>query len=215
MQVPPTQRPDADIEMTQELLISAYMDGNGNGQPDVLLSPEGLQTWEMYHLIGDSLRSSELSFSGGSMLSRKISIALESEPALKPASVQPHLSPIHQRSDAQDLAPSRLQAPTAIQTPVISSDTPATSSAGLKRPGKRLGMIWPSLAMAAAVVSVVWVARPFFVPDQMMPPLQQVAVADPVKPVDPAAVNDYLQAHRQLSGPAAVRPASFTPGSSR
>ncbi len=181
MQVPPTHRSDADHEMTDELLISAYMDGSRDDQPGALLSQKGLQTWDLYHLIGDTLRSPELGFAGQSLLSQKISIALESEPVLKPELTQRSMS----------------------------------SSDGFKRPGKMRNVVWPSLAMAAAVASVIWVARPFFVPEQVIPPAQQVAVADPIKPVDPAAVNDYLQAHRQLSGPAAVRQVSFTPGASR
>lgn len=186
MQSPATQRPDAEMEMTEELLISAYMDGDHPGHPEGLLTQQGLQTWEMYHLIGDTLRSSELGFVGQASLSQKISRLIESEPVLSISSAQAQLSS-------------------------ASSPAPAT----LKQPGLLRKVVWPSLAMAAAVASVVWVARPFFVPDQSMTSVQQVAVADPVRPVDPSAVNDYLQAHRQLSGPAAVRQVSFTPGNSR
>ena len=179
MQVTSIQRSDVDAEIT-EALISAYMDGNQDIQPDVLQSRKGLETWEIYHLIGDTLRSAELGVTSQSSLSQRISIAVESEPALKPVPPLPNSS--HQP---------------------------------IKRPGMMRNVIWPSLAMAAAVASVVWVARPFFVPEQAITPVQQVAVADSVRPVDPAAVNDYLQAHRQLSGPAAVRQVGLTPGASR
>ena len=60
MQSPATQRPDAEMEMTDGLLISAYMDGNHPGHPEGLLTQQGLQTWEMYHLIGDVMRSDDL-----------------------------------------------------------------------------------------------------------------------------------------------------------
>jgi len=189
MQVPETQRPDADIELTDELLISAFMDGDHPDHPIGLQTPMGRQTWEMYHLIGDTLRSSELGFAGQASLSQKISQAIESEPTLSLIPTQ-----ARQVSDALPSAP---------------------SPDSLKPSGFLRRVAWPSLAMAAAVASVVWVARPFFVPEQSILPAQQVASADPVRPVDPAAVNDYLQAHRQLSGPAAVRQVSFTPGNSR
>ena len=186
MQSPATQRPDAEMEMTDGLLISAYMDGNHPGHPEGLLTQQGLQTWEMNHLIGDTLRSCELGFVAQASLSQNISQLIESEPAL---SVRP------------------------LQVEQSSASSPIP--ANLKQPGLLRKVVWPSLAMAAAVASVVWVARPFFVPDQSITPVQQVAAADPVRPVDPSAVNDYLQAHRQLSGPAAVRQVSFTPGNSR
>jgi len=186
MQAPATQRPDAEMEMTDELLISAYMDGDHQDHPEGIFTQQGLQTWEIYHLIGDTLRSSELGFVGQASLSQNISLAIESEPIMSVAS-----------------------------QPVRSTSAPLPAPAPLKQAGlmKRVG--WPTLAMAAAVASVVWVARPFFVPAQSITPAQQVAAADPVKPMDPSAVNDYLQAHRQLSGPAAVRQVSFTPGNSR
>lgn len=186
MQSPATQRPDAEMETTDELVISAYMDGDHPGHPEGLLTQQGLQTWEMYHLIGDTLRSSELGIVGQTSLSQKISLLIESEPTLS-------------------VTPSHVQQSQAL------SPAPAT----LKQPGLMRKVVWPSLAMAAAVASVVWVARPFFVPDPSITSVQQVAVADPVRPVDPSAVNDYLQAHRQLSGPAAVRQVGFTPGNSR
>ena len=212
MQSPATQRPEAEIEMTEELVISSYMDGDHQNHPPGLLTPKGLQTWEMYHLIGDTLRSSELGFVGQASLSQKISLMIESESALVSA------SSFDTRPNSSVHATGQAHASSAEQ-PALAASTPNASSrgvpAGIRRPGLMRRVVWPSLAMAAAVASVVWVARPFFVPDQMVSPAQQVAVADPVKPVDPSAVNDYLQAHRQLSGPAAVRQVNFSPGNTR
>lgn len=212
MQLPATQRPEAEIEITEDLVISSYMDGDHEDHPKCLLTPKGLQTWEVYHLIGDTLRSSELGFVAQASLSQKISLVIESEPALVcVTSSTPHANPgVQATSHAKAFS---------VSQPLSTASEPSAATinppSGLRQPGLMRRVVWPSLAMAAAVASVVWVARPFFVPDQGIMPAQQVAVADPVKPVDPSAVNDYLQAHRQLSGPAAVRQVSFSPGNNR
>ena len=77
-------------------------------------------------------------------------------------------------------------------------------------------VVWPSVAMAAAVASVVWVAKPLFVPE-LSAPATQTAKANTQSPVatnlEASAVRDYVTAHRQISGPSNVRPASF--GASR
>ncbi len=65
--------------------------------------------------------------------------------------------------------------------------------------------------MAAAVASVVWMARPFFVPEAGAP-VQQMASADPAGAKSPA-IRDYVTAHRQIAGPTGVRQVSF--GASR
>jgi hypothetical protein len=77
-------------------------------------------------------------------------------------------------------------------------------------------VVWPSVAMAAAVASVVWVAKPLFVPELSAPSAQtaNVTVQSPVATnLEASAVRDYVTAHRQISGPSNVRPASF--GASR
>jgi sigma-E factor negative regulatory protein RseA len=70
--------------------------------------------------------------------------------------------------------------------------------------------------MAAAVASVVWVARPLLVPE-MGQSNAQVAATPATNVVasnaDMPAVRDYVSAHRQISGPSAVRQVSF--GASR
>ena len=73
-------------------------------------------------------------------------------------------------------------------------------------------VVWPSVAMAAAVASVVWVARPLFVPELSAPSAQTAKVNAPssvVTNLEASAVRDYVTAHRQISGPSNVRPASF------
>jgi len=68
---------------------------------------------------------------------------------------------------------------------------------------------WPSLAVTAAVVSVIWVAQPIFQQGQS-PALAPMAIVDNPR-VDSVAL-DYADAHRHFSGPIAVRQASYTPG---
>jgi sigma-E factor negative regulatory protein RseA len=71
---------------------------------------------------------------------------------------------------------------------------------------------WPSLAIAAAVASVIWVAQPLLsTEDAASPALALTESAE----LDPAIVHDYMDAHRQLSGPIAVRQASHLPGAER
>jgi sigma-E factor negative regulatory protein RseA len=66
-----------------------------------------------------------------------------------------------------------------------------------------------SLAMAAAVAAVVWVVRPFFAPEMGGSNVQSsVAMSAPANPSAEVAP-DYVAAHRQLAGPAAVRQVSF------
>lgn len=64
---------------------------------------------------------------------------------------------------------------------------------------------WPSLAMAAAVAAVVWVAQPLFLGEEPQP------VAAVSSPPSVTAVSDYTSAHRHFSGPLTVRQASFEP----
>lgn len=79
---------------------------------------------------------------------------------------------------------------------------------------RRYGL--PGLAMAAAVASVVWVARPLIAPE-MNNAASQMASASTANVVasnaDMPAVRDYVSAHRLVSGPSAVRQVSF--GASR
>ncbi len=153
--------------------ISAWMDGDEQASmPDVLKTEQGKETWQLYHLIGDALRTPELALPPTVEFSSRVSQAIAAEPTI--------------------LAPGALAA--------------GQSTSWMRRYG------WPSFAMAAAVASVVWVARPFLVPE-MSDSAPQVAVSSPARIVasnlDPSTVQSYVSAHRQVSGPAAVRQVSF------
>ncbi len=153
--------------------ISAWMDGDEQASmPDVLKTEQGKETWQLYHLIGDALRTPELALPPAVEFSSRVAQAIAAEPTI--------------------LAPGALA-------------TEQTTS-WMRRYG------WPSFAMAAAVASVVWVARPFLVPE-MTDTAPQVAMSAPASIVasslDPSSVQSYVSAHRQVSGPAAVRQVSF------
>lgn len=157
--------------------ISAWMDGDQNvTMPDVLQTDQGKNTWQLYHLIGDALRTPELAMPAPDAFSNRLAAALAAEPTI--------------------LAPHALNS--------------AKSVSWVKRYG------WSGFAMAAAVASVVWVAKPFFVPE-MSDMSSQVASVTPASVVattlDPSAVQPYMNAHRQVSGPSSVRQVSF--GASR
>ncbi len=153
--------------------ISAWMDGDEQASmPEVLKTEQGKETWQLYHLIGDALRTPELAQPPATDFSSRVAQAIAAEPTI--------------------LAPHAL---------------PSQHNASWMR---RYG--WPSFAMAAAVASVVWVARPFFVPE-MINSSGQVAVSAPSSVVatslDPSVMQPYMSAHRQVSGPASVRQVSY------
>ncbi len=154
-----------------EMLISAWMDGDDETSlPEGLLTPTGHETWQMYHLIGDALRTPGLAIPVHSAFQQRVASALAAEP------------------------------------PMIAAPRP--KPAAVNKPSRRY--VWSGLAMAAAVASVGWVARPLFFPDATAP-AAQVAIADPAA-IDAPAMRDYVSAHRQVAGPAAVRQVSFGAG---
>ncbi|PLC53825.1 hypothetical protein CR155_10290 [Pollutimonas nitritireducens] len=74
----------------------------------------------------------------------------------------------------------------------------------------RLGL--SSLAVAAAVATVVWVALPYFSgPESSGPGSVQIMASANEDP----GLRDYLDAHREISGSSAVRQVSFGSGASR
>ncbi len=74
----------------------------------------------------------------------------------------------------------------------------------------RIGL--SSLAVAAAVASVAWVAAPYFSSVPNVAPTQVLASASSS---DDAGLRDYVDAHRQLVGVNPVRQVSFENGMSR
>ena len=82
---------------------------------------------------------------------------------------------------------------------------------------RKLVLAWPGMAVAAAVVSVIWVAQPLFGLGQQPNQAMTFAQTDSVGPssrvsdeLEPQA--DYVSAHRQLAGPIGVRQLAFMPG---
>jgi len=166
--------------------ISVWMDGDTDvDMPEHLATPEGKTTWELYHLIGDTLRTSSLAIPATHSLQGRIARALEQEPAI-------------------------------IALPKPDNTSKTTSSAETKHRSRFWGRhVLPGVAMAAAVASVIWVAKPFLLPDYAEP-TAQVAEVTPIQPVRATEVafntpdiRDYVSTHRDMSGPANVRQVSF------
>ncbi len=192
--------------------ISAWMDGDAQTSlPSELFTSSGHATWQVYHLIGDTLRTPELALSTKIDLSQRVAQALVAEPALS--------LPSH---EAALVAEQGTVAREAMQIGAKQTSTRLTPAESLRlapAPRKLTPMskllrrvVWPSVAMAAAVASVVWVARPLFVPELSAPSAQTAKVNAPssvVTNLEASAVRDYVTAHRQISGPSNVRPASF------
>lgn len=171
-----TQQPQSEI--------SAWMDGDqGADMPEHVLSAQGQSTWELYHLIGDTLRTPALALPAKHSLQERIAQAIAQEPAI-----------------------------VAAPKPAASSGSTIKVAGGGRFWGRT---VWPGLAMAAAVASVIWVAKPFLLPELSLP-VEQVAEVTPLQPVRPIevafnapVVRDYVNTHREMSGPANVRQVSF------
>lgn len=96
----------------------------------------------------------------------------------------------------------------------------APSAAAPHRPGRsvwqQLVGAWPGVAVAAAVASVVWVAEPLL--GVTVGSQQSVAIATKgaqptqILAAQASPVLDYVNAHRQLAGPIAIRDTSFRSG---
>lgn len=166
--------------------ISAWMDGDAEtDMPEHLRSAEGKATWELYHLIGDTLRTPALAMPTTHSLQSRISRALEQEPAI-------------------------------IAAPKPDSNTntsPVRSVANGSHFWSRNFL--PGIAMAAAVASVIWVAKPFLLPEYSEPAGQvaEASTSQAVRPTEVAFntpdIRDYVSTHRDISGPANVRQVSF------
>lgn len=189
----------ADVSVT----ISAWMDGDTQTSlPSELFTASGHATWQVYHLIGDTLRTPDLALSTQANLSQRVAQALAAEPALSGSA---HALTIRERTPVAKNGASASDSPQKDSIPEAVRKLPSMSKL-LRR------VVWPSVAMAAAVASVVWVAKPLFVPE-LSAPSAQTANANVQSPVvtnlEASAVRDYVTAHRQMSGPSNVRPASF------
>lgn len=157
------------------IVISAWMDGDDDtDMPEHLSSDQGRATWELYHLIGDTLRTPQLAIPATHALQQRISMALRDEPVI-----------------------------IAVAKPIKKSP---------RFWGKS---VWPGVAMAAAVASVIWVAKPFLLPEFSSPEEQvaEITTEQPLRATEVAfnapVVRDYVSTHREMSGPANVRQVSF------
>lgn len=80
-----------------------------------------------------------------------------------------------------------------------------------RRSPLRLGL--SSLAVAAAVATVAWVAQPYIMGGTS--PMTDTRTLADASINDTPALRDYLEAHRQMAGPSAVRQVSFDAGVGR
>jgi sigma-E factor negative regulatory protein RseA len=82
------------------------------------------------------------------------------------------------------------------------------------RPVWRFGL--SGFAAAAAVASVAWVAQPYMSGNADAPTAETRVLADAsTATTDDSSLSDYLEAHRQLAGPTAIRQVSFDVGTGR
>ncbi|MEI8401409.1 MAG: RseA family anti-sigma factor [Alcaligenaceae bacterium] len=200
----------ASVEVS--VTISAWMDGDAQTSlPSELFTTSGHATWQVYHLIGDTLRTPELALSTKVDLSQRVAQALVAEPALSlpahEAALVAEQGAVARETMQTDMAQTNILSTAAESLRLASAPRKLTPMSKLLR-----RVVWPSVAMAAAVASVVWVARPLFVPELSAPSAQTAKVNAPssvVTNLEASAVRDYVTAHRQISGPSNVRPASF------
>ncbi|WP_447918424.1 sigma-E factor negative regulatory protein [Achromobacter aegrifaciens] len=157
-------------ESSWEESVSAWMDGEESDDlfPG-LLSREGRETWDTYHLIGDSLRNADLALTPSAAFQARLARALDAE------------------------------------LPIV--------AAPRRRSPLRLGL--SGLAVAAAVATVAWVAQPYLTGGPA-PEVRVLADASTsASAADDSGLRDYLEAHRQMAGPSAVRQVSFDTGVGR
>ena len=71
------------------------------------------------------------------------------------------------------------------------------------------------LAVAAAVATVAWVAQPYVTGSPATDVRVLADASSPASASDDSGLRDYLEAHRQMAGPSAVRQVSFDVGAGR
>ena len=69
-------------EPSWEERVSSWVDGEAPIRADELDSPYGRQLWDTYHLIGDALRSSDLSIEPSERFYARVSKAIDEEPTV-------------------------------------------------------------------------------------------------------------------------------------
>ncbi|MCQ9616883.1 sigma-E factor negative regulatory protein [Paenalcaligenes niemegkensis] len=74
--------------------VSAWVDGDRKIRPDELNTPYGRQVWDTYHLIGDVLRSEELSITPSDKFYARLSKAIDDEPTVLAPRYLPRQKPV-------------------------------------------------------------------------------------------------------------------------
>jgi sigma-E factor negative regulatory protein RseA len=185
-------------ELKKREQLSALADGQLDGQEwtqamEFAAQGEGRETWHMYHLVGDVLRSAELA---------------------RVESANDFLAKLHQKM-AEEPLPVRSPAPAVPQ-----SGVPQTVQAAANDSVFRWKMV-AGLASLAAVAAVGWnaldhvrgdVGAPQLAAAPATAPVQVVATGNPEAQVmirDPR-LDELLAAHKQYSGTTALQmPAGF------
>ena len=153
-------------ESSWEESVSAWMDGEESD--DVLaglLTREGQQTWDTYHLIGDALRNSDLALTPSAAFQARLARALDAE------------------------------------LPIVAAPRRVRPAHGAVRPGR--GRRRRHRGLGGPTLSVRRLAG-----------RRDRVLADASAGVgtEDASLRDYLEAHRQMAGPSAVRQVSFDAG---
>lgn len=87
----------------------------------------------------------------------------------------------------------------------IDAEPPLIAPNALRRHnGLRMGL--SGLAVAAAVVSVVWVAMPYFMATESVAPVQQILASSAS---EDDGLHEYLSAHQEIAGASSVRQVSY------
>lgn len=73
---------DEALNLSLEESLSAWLDGEEPIDAQQLDSPYGRQLWDNYHLIGDVLRSEELSIEPSELFYARVSKAVDEEPTV-------------------------------------------------------------------------------------------------------------------------------------
>lgn len=147
-------------EASWEESVSAWMDGEESDDiSPIMLSPQGRQTWDTYHLIGDALRSADLAVSPSAAFQARLARALDAE-------------------------------------------LPIVAAPRRRSPWKK-GL--STMALAAVVAVAAWMGEPYLEDGagRGSPPAAGARVL--ASGGDNAGLMDYLEVHREMAGPSAVR----------
>lgn len=69
-------------DQSWDAIVSAWVDGESEIRTEDLNTPYGRQVWDNYHLIGDVIRSDDLSIRPSDMFYARLSKAIDQEPTI-------------------------------------------------------------------------------------------------------------------------------------